>query len=113
MIWQLCGLESFPLGTSGPQKLLGRKVHLLLVGHFEQPKLVLHSVKPVLCLQGLVRRHERGRVGLEEVLVRGLSPRMAGTTLIPTMAPVASAGEAHDSLCHNLDGTSCFLASSS
>ena len=105
MIRQLRGLESFPPGTCGPQKLLGRKVHLLLVGHSEQPKFLLQGAKPVLRLQGLVRRRERGWVSLEEVLVRGRSLRTAGTTPVPIVAPVASTGEARDSLYHYLHGT--------
>ena len=50
VIRQLRGLESLPPGTCGPQKLLGRKVHLLLIGHSEQPKLLLQRAKLVLHL---------------------------------------------------------------
>ena len=113
MIRQLCGLEGFPPSTYGPQKLLRHKVHLLLVGHSEQPKLLLHSAKPVLCLQRLIRWGESGWVSLEEVLIRGLSLRVAGTTPVPTVTLVASVGETHDSLRHNVQGTSGLLASSS
>jgi len=106
-------MEGFPPCTCGPQKLLRRKVHLLLVGHSEQPKFLLQGAKPVLRLQGLVRRRERGWVSLEEVLVRGLSLRTVGTTPVPTVTPGTSAGKARDGLCHNLHGTSNLLVSSS
>ena len=53
----------------------------------------------MVCIQGLIYRCESGQVGLEEILVRGGSLRMAGTTPVPTIAPVASMGEASDSLC--------------
>ena len=49
---------------------------------------------------------------LEEVLVRGRSLRTMGTTPVLTVAPGASAGEARDSLCHNVHGTGCLSASS-
>ena len=52
-------------------------------------------------------------MSLEEVLIRGLSLRVAGTTPVPTVTPVAPAGETRDSLCHNVHGMGCFLASSS
>ena len=112
VIRQLRGLESLPPGTYGPQKQLGRKVHLLLVGHSEQPKLLLQRAKPVLHLQRLVRWRERGWVGFEEVLVRGLPLKTASTTPIPTVASRASTGETREGLCHNLHGTSCLLTSS-
>ena len=78
---------------------------LLLIGHIEQQKLLLQNAKPVLRLQGLICRCESGRVGLKEILVRGGSLRTSGTTLVPTIAPVASAGKAHDSLRHDFHGT--------
>ena len=66
--------------------MLRCKAHFLLVGHVEQQKLLLQNAKPVLHIQGLIYRREGGRVGLEEILVRGGSLRTAGTTLVPTIA---------------------------
>jgi hypothetical protein len=39
-------------------------VHLLLIGHREQQKLLLQHTKSVLHVQRLCSRCERGRVGL-------------------------------------------------
>ena len=106
MIRLLHGMEGIPPCACGPQKLMRCKAHLLLVGHVEQQKLLLQNAKPVLRIQELIRRGESGWVSLEEVLVRGRSLRTAGTTPVPTVAPMASAGETHDSLCHYVHGTS-------
>ena len=100
MIWLLHGMEGIPPRTRGPQLLLRCKAHFLLVDHIEQQKLLLQNAKPVLRIQGLICWCERGRVGLEEILVRGGSLRTVGITPVPTIALVASAGEASDSLCH-------------
>ena len=103
MIRLLHGMEGVPPCACGPQKLLRCKAHLLLVGHVEQQKLLLQNAKPVLHIQGLIRRGESGWMSLEEVLVRGQSLRTVSTTPV---APEASAGEARDSLCHYVHGTS-------
>ena len=79
-------------------------MHFLLISHVEQQKLLLQNTKLVLCIQWLSYRCESGRVGLKEILVRGGSLRMTGTTLVHTIAPVASIGKASDSLCHYLHG---------
>ena len=106
MIRLLHGMEGVPPCACGTQKLLRCKAHLLLVGHVEQQKLLLHNVKPVLCIQRLIRWGEGGWVSLEEALVKGRSLRTAGTTPVPTIALGASTGEARDSLCHYVHGTS-------
>ena len=100
MIWLLHGMEGIPAITRGPQQLLRYKAHFLLISHVEQQKLLLQNAKPVLRIQGLSYRCESGRVGLEEILVRGGSLRMTGTTPVPTISPVAFVGEASNSLCH-------------
>ena len=106
MIRLLHGMEGVPPCACEPQKLLRCKAHFLLIGHVEQQKLLLQNAKPVLRIQELIRRGESGWVSLEEVLVRGRSLKMAATTPVPTVALVASTGEAHDSLCHDFHGTS-------
>ena len=100
MIWLLHGMEGIPPCTHGPQQLLRYEAHFLLISHVEQQKLLLQNAKPVLRIQGLSYWCESGRVGLEEILVRGGSLRTAGTTPVPTIAPVASVSKANDSLCH-------------
>jgi hypothetical protein len=66
----------------------------------------------VLRVQRLCSRRERGRVGLQEVLIRTGLLKTAGTTPIPTVATMASTGETTDSLRHQLQGTG-YLASCS
>ena len=85
--------------------MLRCKAHFLLVSHIEQQKLLLQNAKPVHCIQGLIYQCESGQVGLEEILVRGGSLGTVGTTPVTTIAPMASAGEACDSLCHDFHGT--------
>ena len=90
-----------------PNSCCVAKRTFLLVSHVEQQKLLLQNVKPVLRIQGLSCQCESGQVGIEEILVGGGSLRTVGTTPVPTIAPVATAGEASDSLCHKLHGTGC------
>ena len=105
VVHRLHGIESVPPSTGRSQKLLCGKMHLLLIHHTEQLKLLLQNTKPMLHVQSLSSQCECGRVHPQDVLI-GTGPLgTIGTTPVPAIATGASTSEATNSVCQHLQGT--------